>query len=307
MSKQIYAIALALVLGTTGALAGGYGSDQDQRQGQEQHQRQGQEQQATAIGVNKNANLNANVNSNEANAGAISGSSSDSNATSSSVGGGAVVGVAVKTGPTVSGSISNAEGGQGGDGGDARASASSYGGDSRAYSEGSDANSSVGDVTSRSGDSNSGGNVLGTSVNVGGDIFEYEAAAAQAANVYTQVCQNGGSAQGIKGGFGVTNSDVLCDHLKTAAFMREAYMFEMKYGTVQCQELMEGEKMEHMAAEYSDTCMNTKARYYYDAYHESMGDAISLMDNVEEAGMLDKFMGYLIRPAALIGALIWLI
>lgn len=128
---------------------------------------------------------------------------------------------------------------------------------------------------------------------------EYEEAAARAATVYSAVCQNGGSAQGLEGGFGITNSDILCDHLKMASVMREAYIFEMKYGVyTQCTE----------AHDHSEvTCVNDKAQVYLDSYHEHMGDAMHLMDKVEEAGMMDKFMGYLVRPAALIGALIWLI
>jgi uncharacterized protein YjgD (DUF1641 family) len=60
-------------------------------------------------------------------------------------------------------------------------------------------------------------------------------------------------------------------------------------------------------AEFADMCFNEKSMKYYNAYHEHMDDAIVLMDKVEEAGLLDKFMGYLVRPAALIGALVWLI
>lgn len=322
MSKLIYTMAFALVLGTTAALAGngngpgqgdgscvgncpqegGSGGPVDVSQEQSQGQLQGQSQESY------NANLNTNSNSNEASAGAISGSSSDSTATGIGVGGSSVVGVAVKTGPTVSSSQSNAEGGQGGHGGDAVA----LGGDSSAtggtavsgsYSDGGNAESSVGDVTSRSGDSNaySGGNTQGVSI-ADNSVYsvKYEEASARAANVYSQVCQNGGSAQGFKGGFGVNNSDVLCDHLKTASVMREAYIFEMQYGVFE-----KCESDEHDT--HTVHCTNEKAKHYYDAYHESMDDAIHLMDKVEEAGMMDKFMGYLIRPAALIGALVWLI
>ena len=321
MSKLIYTMAFALVLGTTAALAspgddgcigncpqeGGSGGPVDVSQEQSQGQLQGQSQESF------NANLNTNHNSNEASAGAISGSSSDSTATGIGVGGSSVVGVAVETGPTVSGSQSNATGGQGGDGGDAVA----FGGDSSAtggtavsgsYSDGGNAESSVGDVTSHSGDStasaSNGGNTTG---DVGVSIadnsvysIEYQQASARAASVYSQVCQNGGSAQGFKGGFGVNNSDVLCDHLKTASVMREAYMFEMQYGVFE-----KCESDEHDT--HTVHCTNEKAQYYYAAYHESLNDAIHLMDKVEEAGMLDKFFGYLMRPAALIGALVWLI
>ena len=297
MTKSIYALAFALVVGTTGALAspgddGCVGNCPQEGGG------------PTEI---TNENTNTNTNNNEANAGAIAGSSSDSTATGIGVGGSSVVGVAVKTGPTVSGSQSNAQGGKGGDGGDAYATggnASATSGDSvsGAYSEGSVAGASVGDVTSSTGASSAhtGDNSVGVSISDNRSTsIEYEQASARAASVYSQVCQNGGSAQGMEGGFGVSNSDVLCDHLKMASVMREAYIFEMKYGVyTEC-------TADHDHAEV--TCVNDKAQVYLDAYHEHMGDAMFLMDKVEEAGMIDKFMGYMVRPAALIGALIWLI
>ncbi len=313
MKNAIYTIAAAVVLIPTLALAspGDDGCIGNCPQG------------GTSGGPTEvvNENTNQNVNNNEASAGAIAGSSSDSTAIGIGVGGSSTVGVAVKTGPTISGSKSNAEGGAGGDGGNAVAvggSSRAYGGDSnsRSYSEGGSSESSVGDVTSSSGPStasaSNGGNSTGD-VGVAIDAsdnssysVEYEEASARAANVYSQVCQNGGSAQGIKGGFGISNSDVLCDHLKMAAVMREAYLFEMEHGLAQCAEPMAIEyKIE--GAEWADMCFNEKTMKYYESYHEHMDDAMYLMDKVEEAGMMDKFMGYLVRPAALIGALIWLI
>jgi len=381
-SKYVYALAIALVLGTTGALAtpggegnntgcngvgnpnspcegnpgnggGGNGGDQAQLQGQLQGQAQGQQQgqqqaanaDATGVGVgigvgkggnaeqsqeSYNANLNANLNKNESNsassAGAISGSASDSNASSFSTGGSSVVGVAVETGPTISGSESNATGGQGGDGGNAYANGGdSYarGGDadSRAYSEGSNAGAEVGDVTSRSGDSravaaggeSSVGDTKTGDITVEGDTdnsvvsYKNERSASSAASVYAQVCQSGGSVQGQAGGFSIVNAEPMCEHLKLAAVYQELYLWEIENGQYVCQEAMSGDAVKGMAATHSDLCVNPRAEKFYGLYIEHMDDAELLSDKTEEAGLIDKFSGYLVRPMALLGALIWLI
>ena len=314
MSKTIYGLAAAAVLVPTLALAspgddGCIGNCP---------------QEGGSGGPVEVSNVNTNTNDNSASAAANSESASNSSATGIGLGGSADNTVDIKTGGASSRSSSTSSGGAGGQGGSAYASgghsyASGGDADSRSYSEGGsvgDTSASTGDSNASVGDTSTGdlSSSVGVSTGVAVDAsdnssysVEYTEASSRAANVYSQVCQNGGSAQGMEGGFGVTNQDVLCDHLKTAAFMREAYIFEMQYGTVQCQELMEGQKVVSMEATYSDTCMNEKALKYYEAYHESMDDAIKVMDQVEEAGMLDKFMGYMVRPAALIGALIWLI
>lgn len=262
------------------------------------------------------SNVNTNTNDSAASASSSSESASNSSATGIGLGGSADNTVDIETGGASSSSSSTSSGGAGGQGGSAYASgghsyASGGDADSRSYSEGG----SVGDTTASTGDSNSSvgdtstgdlNSSVGVSTGVSVDAsdnssysVEYQEASARAANVYSQVCQNGGSAQGMEGGFGVTNQDVLCDHLKVASVMREAYVFEMKYGVyTECTE-------DHDHNEV--TCVNEKAKVYLDAYHESLEDAMKLMDKTEEAGMLDKFSGYLIRPAALIGALIWLI
>lgn len=269
------------------------------------------------------SNVNTNTNDNSASAAANSESASNSSATGIGLGGSADNTVDIKTGGASSRSSSTSSGGAGGQGGSAYASGGhSYasGGDanSRSYSEGGsvgDTSASTGDSNSSVGDTSTGdlNSSVGVSTGVSVDAsdnssysVEYSEASARAANVYSAVCQNGGSAQGIEGGFGVTNQDIVCEHLKVAAFMREAYIFEMQYGTAQCAEPMDIEyKFE--SAEWADTCFNEKALKYYEGYHEHVGEALKAMDYVEEAGTLDKFMGYMVRPAALIGALIWLI
>ena len=330
MNKLIYSIAVAAVVVPTLALAspgddgcigncpqggnGGGPTNVDVSNEQHQGQLQGQSQESY------NANLNKNYNDSSAVSDSNASASSDSSATGVGFGGSSTVGVAVKTGPTVSGSFSNASGGKGGDGGDSYArggDATARGGDadSRSYSEGG----SVGDTTAVAGPSVSGASVGDTTTgdvrsSVGVSIadnssysVEYQEASARAANVYTAVCQNGGSAQGVMGGFGVTNQDVVCEHLKIASFMREAYVWELEYGhSAQCAGPMDIDH-KYNEAEWADTCFSDKAMEYYKAYHEHMTEAIQAMEAYEEAGLMDKIAGALVRPLALIGALVWLI
>ena len=275
MTKSIYALAFALVVGTTGALASP-GDD-------------GCVGNCPQAGGGPTEITNENTNSNTALAGAIAGSNSDSNASAAGGDATVLVGVGVKTGATSSGSSSSAKGG---DGGDAHASGGA-GGDSSS-------SSAVGDTSSVSSASNGGNSTGDVGVSIADNSsysIEYEQSAARAANVYAEVCMNGGSAQGVVGGFGVSNQDVVCEHLKVAAVMREAYIFEMKYGTYNKCEAVEEEV----------TCVNKKAQEYLDAYHENLEDALTAMEVAGPVGLMDKIGGFLVRPAALIGALIWLI
>ena len=330
MNKLIHGLALTLVLGTTAALAtpggegnntgcNGVGNPNSPCEGQGGNGGGGGNGGNGGNGgssENYNDNLNANINNNQAIAGAIAGSSSDSSATGIGIGGSANNDVDVITGGATSGASSNASGGAGGEGGSSVASGGSA--HSGSYSSGGDSESSVGDVTSHSGDSRAsaanGGNTTGdVDVRVDGDsitdnssiIYEQaEHAAASAASIYANVCQSGGSAQGRAGGVAVVNSEILCDHLRMAVFYQSAMLWEHQYGSVVCSDAASNDWVQ---GQYEDHCLNEKALEYYNLYHEEMDDIKLLMDKTEEAGLLDKFSGYLVRPMALIGALIWLI
>lgn len=319
MNKTVYGIAIALVLGTTAAFAspgddgcigncpqeGGSGGSVDVSQGQQQGQSQ------------ESYNANQNTNSNQATSGAIAGSSSDSTATGVGIGGGASVGVAVKTGPTVSGSFSNAEGGAGGTGGESSSTSVATGGAggdsySGAYSEGSNAGASVGDVTSSSGPStalaNNGGNSTGDVTVEDNSVLtyknDYDYAANSAASLFTQVCQNGMSGQGQDFGFSIINSDAFCDNLQLADVMRQAFHWELKYGTVQCADDMSHVWVDH---QYEDHCVSERAIRYYEKMHYHLEEAMDLVETTEEVAMFDRFTSFMARPIAIIGALIWLL
>lgn len=158
----------------------------------------------------------------------------------------------------------------------------------------------------------SGGNTQGVNIQ-GGDSsytydYNYDVAAASAAHVYAMTCTTGGSAQAKAGGFSIANSDVLCDHLKMASFYQQAHLWELEHAVEVCAEPMSID-MPEKGMPYMDTCFvdTTQADKYLALYHESIADATLLMDKSEEAGLIDKTAGYLVRPLALIGALIWLL
>jgi hypothetical protein len=141
-----------------------------------------------------------------------------------------------------------------------------------------------GDSTAASSSSNEGNTVESdTDVTVQGDNFE--AAAASAATVFAGYCQTGASGQITGGGFSVVNPDAFCDHVRLADTMRQAYEYEVASGRG------EGEF----------------AAKYLEVYHDNLHDAIRLIEGSEWSSYLDRQTGFVIRPAALIGLLIWLL
>ncbi len=89
-----------------------------------------------------------------------------------------------------------------------------------------------------------------------------------------------------------------------AAFYQNAYLWELQHGSVVCAEPM---SFSWPQGQFEDHCVSDKAIEYYQLWHESIDDATLLMDKTEEAGLVDKFAGYLARPMAIIGALVWLL
>ena len=318
--KTIYALALACVLVPTVALAQGNSNGPGQGDGSCvgncPQEGGGISEQITEVDVSQQqqqTNLQATTVktdvANSATAGAISGSNSDSNSSSFSSGGSSVVGVGVKTGATTSGSSSSASGGAGGH---AVATGGAGGAGGSADVGPVTANSGDSAASATTGDSNSGGNTQSSSIAFT-DNTTFEAAASRAATVYTAACQNGGSAQGVEGGFGITNQDILCEHLKVAMIMREAYEYEMENWIPveeDCKVIEIGQQTPEgeVVVETQRVCaISEQAQKYLDAYHESMESAINIVEGTEAVGTLDKFFGYMARPLAIIGALVWLI
>ena len=252
--------------------------------------------QPTTVNVTP-TNTNTNTNNNTAVAGAISGSSSNSTSGAIAGGGDADVRVGVSTGAAASGGRAHAEGG---DGGDARAYGGS-GGDSRSRSE-------VGDTSAVA---NSGGNdqsVSDNSTTIETYTYRYnnDYSAASAASVYGDICTGAMSGQVEEGGFAVTNPNAFCNHMAAAFMYREAFEWEMRTGVSQeCMAPMEGDWTVDGA--YFDTCDNPKAKDLLNKYYEQLDDAYDYMQAVEVPAKVDGFFGYMVRPVAVIAALILLL
>lgn len=313
MNKSIYALAIALVLGTTTALAtpggepnntgcNGVGNPNSPCEGQGGNGGNGGNGGSGGSGGDGGNAINTSTNTNTNTAGATSNSGANASNTTSVVVDGHTFNLGMGT-PTTTSSSGGSANAQGGAGGNSKSHATGgAGGDSSSQSQ-------VGDTIATSGDSvssaSNGGNTTGdVAVSIEGDTYvernDYsKLPSSGAASVYSQVCQNGGSAQARAGGFSVNNQDVVCEHLKIAAVMREAFIFELQYG----------EKTDCFVDRGGMTnCqVSDKAVEYNKAYHEHMTEAIQAMEAYEEVGLADKMAGALIRPLALIGALIWLI
>jgi len=315
-SNCIYAAALALVLGATGALAapgdgaceqhpnapfcqGGGGGDGGGSNTNTNQQQQGQQQGQVSINVNQNES------SSTSDSNAASRSNSDSRSNSSSTGGSVRNDVGIRTGPTNSSSNSSA---RGGDGGDARA----YGGAAYAgpsTSEVGDTKAKVGDTTAKVGDTQTG------DIDIEGDDYSYsyknDYAAASAANVFAGECQSGASGQVEAGGFAVVNPDQFCQHVKAARVMLDAYNWELKNGKAECVDVEYGytsaEGEDTIVESLQDVCLNEKATEYLESYHYHVEAADSLVENTATVGFIDTVTGYLVRPIAVIAVLILLL
>jgi hypothetical protein len=259
--------------------SGGSGGNQEQTQTQEITN---EVYQGTYVGVESDSNSNSE-------------SSSNSSSNSSASGGSVRNSNNLQGGR--SGARSTASGGNatGGDGGDARATGgTSRVGDTTAVSEGGKSEAS------------SGGNTQDSEITVEGDtdnsvlIYEDEPTAASAASVFAGYCQTGASAQMQSGGFSVVNPELFCNHIRIAAVMQEAYIWEMKYGVAQCATAEDG------IGEFSDVCMNETAQVYYNLYNENLMEANALLDTTQIVGTADAIAGYLIRPLAILALLLLL-
>ena len=254
-------------------------ASQGQLQGQAQGQAQGQLQGQAQSSKNLNANLNKAESSSHSGAisgaaagaasGAISGSVSGGG--SSSAGGGSANSNSSTGASTATiGNVSTiSEGGQGG-----------HSGDSNAASDSGDHTSTV-------------------SFKEDNDY-----PSAQAATVFAGYCQGGMSGQLEEGGFTVINNDQFCDYIRLAAVMREAYEWEMQHGSAHCADTM---SVQHSDKEYADLCINEKAMEHLEKYRWNLNQAYLLVRKTKHTALLDRWGGQLIRPVALILAMILVI
>jgi hypothetical protein len=176
---------------------------------------------------------------------------------------------------------------------------------SSANSGGNHLSNSAGGGESTSDSSATGGNATAAS-GVGGDsnvrVEGDQYTASSAATVFAGHCQTGMSGQLEAGGFGVVNSDQFCDYIRLAAVMREAYEYEL----AECECV--GVCTSTLASvEMSCPAGGEKARIYLEAYHLNLSNAQELVVSSEYTAMADRWGGQLLRPTAIILALIWIL
>lgn len=113
--------------------------------------------------------------------------------------------------------------------------------------------------------------------------YDTEYPASTSAAVYTQVCQSGASGQVAEGGFAVTQTDAFCQAFEAAIMMKEAHIWEVRQGNME------------------------KAGEFLTKYHENLALAQSYVEADEIPARVDNFFSRLIRPVAVIAALIFII
>lgn len=129
--------------------------------------------------------------------------------------------------------------------------------------------------------------------------------AASAASVYGDVCTGGMSGQVEEGGFAITNPNAFCNYMAAAMIYRDAFEWEMTYQVSEiCAEPM---SFTWPADQYMDTCMNERAKDMLSKYYENLENANEYMEMVEIPAKVDGIFGYLVRPIATIAVLILLI
>ena len=175
------------------------------------------------------------------------------------------------------------------------------------------------DVDSRSGDSSAAGGASEShtgdnDIDIAGDTdnssYSYveEDSASSAASLFVSYCQSGMSAQTQGGGFAIAGSDALCDRLKMAGAMNEAYRDEMKHCVTE-PIVCVGECTKQFAEVHIEKgCEETEqAAYFRKAYLENLHDAQDLVETGEFTAKIDRQTGFIFKPALLIGLLIFLI
>jgi hypothetical protein len=205
--------------------------------------------------------------------GSNGGSNNENTSTSNGVGVGIGIGSAESSSDSSSnsnasgGSVSNRNSVQGG-----RSSAS--------------AGASIGNTTASGGDATGGKSEAAVAVdNTDNSSYSYkeETAVASAASVFAGYCQTGMSGSVEAGGFSVVNPEAFCNNIRMAAVYQEAYAWEIAH-----------DKPE-------------QAEVYYEKYTGHLQDAHELLEATDGVATVDSFFGYLIRPIAVVAAVILLL
>ena len=128
--------------------------------------------------------------------------------------------------------------------------------------------------------------------------------ASSAANVYAARCTTGMSGQTRSGGFGVTNSDQLCDLWTAAEAAFRAYEFEINRTcepitcSVNC-------PVEGFVEAQLDACpASERANEQLALYYSNLAEAQLIIDATNTPALVDRVSGFLVRPGALLSLLI---
>jgi len=187
----------------------------------------------------------------------------------------------------------------------------------------SNSNASAGSSSASRSNSNSVSNATGGAAVSGGNTqdvtvdasdkgvysyhYENDYAASSAASVYGDVCTGGMSGQVEEGGFAVTNPNAFCNYMAAAMIYRDAFEWEMTYNVSEdCMDPMEGVGFES-AEQYYDYCANPKAKELLENYYSNLENANEYMEMVEIPAKVDGIFGYLVRPIGVIAVLILLL
>ena len=167
--------------------------------------------------------------------------------------------------------------------------------------------------------SNSGGNVLtldagshttsstaagGSGGNANSDISvdasnDYDTAAAGAAAIFAQVCQQGVSAQGKGGGFSNLNADAVCQRIDLYRTWIGVYEFE-KSRNYRCTHTQsKALEKKHCSQMYTE-----EMAYAYSEAMRNIKEAQEMVDLDEYPAKVDNVAGRLLRPLGIIAALI---
>ena len=128
--------------------------------------------------------------------------------------------------------------------------------------------------------------------------------ASSAASVYAARCTTGMSGQTRSGGFGVTNSDQLCDLWTAAEAAFRAYEFEI---TRACEPITCSINcpVEGFVEAQLDACpANDRANEQLALYYSNLAEAQLIIDATNTPALVDRVSGFLVRPGALLSLLI---
>lgn len=182
---------------------------------------------------------------------------------------------------------------------------SAAGGRSDSSATGGSSNAAGGSAVAGDSTSQSGGNTISGGNTANTTSVEYSTPVATAATVFAGQCQSGLSGQLSDGGFSVVNTRQFCDLVDAANLAWQAYQRAIVLAKVKCVGVCT-EKYASVTRE-ADPEQMARAEEYLAAYHHNVNSALALVRSTETAGKIDRVSTLLMKPAAIILALIFVL